>query len=61
MQTKSPHSENERMSLDDFSLACECVVDITLVLLSLFLQSSQMSHRVGGGKTHSETRKHQRL
>ena len=43
------------MSLDDFPLACEGVISITLVLLSLLLQSSQMSHCVGGSKAHPET------
>ena len=41
------------MSLENFSLACESVVSITL--LSLLLQSGQVSHCVGGGKAHPET------
>ena len=41
------------MSLENFPLACEGVV--TIPLLSLLLQSSQMSHCMGGGKAHPET------
>ena len=41
------------MSLENFSLACEGVV--TIPLLSLFFQISQISHCVGDGKAHPET------
>ena len=41
------------MSLENFSLACEGVVAIPL--FSLFLQISQISHCLGGGKVHPET------
>ena len=51
VQELIPHGKNEGMSLDDFSLTGEGVVAITF--LSLLLESSQVSHCMGGSKAHS--------
>ena len=51
VQKLIPHSKNEGMSLDYFSLTGEGVVAIAF--LSLLLESSQVSHCMGGSKAHS--------
>ena len=51
VQELIPHGKNEGMSLDDFSLTGEGVVAIAF--LSLLLESSQVSHCMGGSKAHS--------
>ena len=53
----SPHSEDEGVNLDDFSLAGKSEVGLILVLV----QISQMGHCMGGSETHPERSQNYRL